>query len=113
MPIGQNLPKDGANIAMQLTPAVIALAQTVNASISSSSSITFNAATTILRVYAISQDVYFKWGSTAVTSSNFDEIIPASQIVDLVVPKDSTGTKYTTCKFIERTASATIVVIEK
>lgn len=109
----QRLPVGANREVIQLTPASIALARTVNASISASSTITFNAATSIIRIYAISQDIYLKWGSTAVTSSNFDEVIPAGQIVDLVVPADSTGALYTTIRIIERTASATIIVIEK
>lgn len=108
------LPRDDNRIAAQLTPDVIALARTVNSSISASSSITLNAATTFLRVYAISQDVYFKWGGTAVTASNFDEVIPAGQIVDFFVPYDTTTSAlFTAVKFIERTTSATIIVIEK
>lgn len=109
-----SLPRDANRIATQLAPSSVALAQTVNGSISSSSSITLNTSTTFLRVYAIAQDVYFKWGGTAVTSSNFDEVIPAGQIVDLIVPTDpTTGKPFTALKFIERIASATLVVIEK
>lgn len=108
------LPRDDDRIAMQLTPSVIALSRTVNSSISSSSSITLNVATSFLRIYAITQDVYFKWGGTAVTSSNFDEVIPAGQIVDLQVPVDTTTSlPFAAIKFIERTSAATIIVIEK
>jgi len=110
----QVLPRDGNSIAAQLTPASTALARTVSSSISASTTVTFNAATTLLRVYAIDKDVYLKWGSTAVTSSNFDEVIPANQIVDLFVPIDtSTNLLYTTMRVIERAATATIIIIEK
>jgi hypothetical protein len=110
----QTLPKDGNQIAAQLTPSAIALARTVSSSISASTTLTFNASTTFLRCYAKNQDVYLKWGATAVTSSNFDEVIPAGQIVDLFVPIDTTtGSKFTTCRIIEVTATATITVIEK
>ncbi len=108
------LPIDNDRKGVQLTPRSIALARTVSSSISASTTITFNASTTFLRIYAVSQDVYFKWGATAVTSSNFDEVIPANQVVDLLVPIDTTtGLLFTTCRVIERTATATIIVIEK
>jgi len=108
-----SLPHDGNSQLAQLTPAKVALARTVSSSISSSTTVTFNTATTMLRCYSADKDTYLKWGSTAVTSSNFDEIIPAGQIVDLYVPFQSDGTLYTTIRVIERAATATIVIIEK
>lgn len=98
---------------VQITPDFVALARTVSASISSATAITFNSATTFLRVYAIDKDVYLKWGTTNVTAANFDEVIPANQICDFYVPSQSTGAKYTQCTVIERSATATIIVIEK
>lgn len=109
-----SIPRDANRIAAQLTPSAIALARTVSSSISSSTTVTFNAATAFLRVYAVSQDVYLKWGATAVTSSNFDEVIPSNQIVDLFIPVDvTTGLLFTTMRIIERSATATIIIIEK
>lgn len=109
-----NLPIDGSSKPMQLTPAVVALARTVDSSISSSTEITFDPAASIIRCYATTQDVYLKWGTDDVTASNFDEVIPAGQVVDLGVPVDtSTGALFTACNVIERSASAAIVVIEK
>jgi hypothetical protein len=107
------LPTDGYGKAMQMTPRGVALARTVNSSLSSSSEITLNTATTFLRCYAISQDVYLRWGIENVNASTFDEIIPAGQVVDLVIPVDKYGVTYTAFNVIERTASATIIVIEK
>lgn len=110
----ERLPKDGNSIAMQLTPASVALARTIDATISSSTEITLNASTTIIRVYAIDKDVYLKWGTDDVTASNFDEVIPANQIVDLMVPTvATTGVLYTAINLIERSATATVIVIEK
>ena len=108
-----NLPKDASAQVMQITPAVVALARTVDASISASTEITLNSSTNLLRVYAITQDVYLKWGTDDVTASNFDEVIPAGQMVDLAVPRQSSGSLYTAVNLIERTASASVVVIEK
>lgn len=105
-----------SNAYIPLTPSKVALAVTVDATISASTEVTLNAATTILRVYATTQDVYLKWGTADVTASNFDEICPAGQVVDLVVPIDSTVTppsRFTAINVIERTTSAAIVIIEK
>ena len=108
------LPKDDNGTPAQLTPARIALGRVVSSSISSSTTRDLTTGTTLIRCYAKTQDVYLKWGSTAVTSSNFDEVIPAGQIVDLYVPNDSaTGAPYTTIRLIEQAATATITIIEK
>lgn len=93
---------------LQLTPDVVALARTVNASISASAEITLNPATSYIRVYAIAKDVYLKWGTADVTASNFDEVIPAGQVIDLLVPDGQTA-----INVIEREAGATVIVIEK
>lgn len=110
------LPRDSRNEAMQLSPAKVALARTVDATISSSTEITLNTATTIIRVYAIAKDVYLKWGTDDVTASNFDEVIPAGQICDFMVPKQQSvnaNPLYTAVNLIEREAGATVIVIEK
>lgn len=113
-PNAPKLPKDNQGIAIQLSPRRIALARTVTSSISASTTITFNQNTTFLRIYSADKDTYLKWGATAVTSSNFDEVIPANQICDFLIPIDvSTGLPFTTCKVIERAATATLIVIEK
>lgn len=106
------LPRDENSIAIQLTPRAIALAVTVDATISASTEITLNSATTFIRIYAIDKDVYMKWGTADVTASNFDEVIPANQICDFLVPRLS-GVLYTAVNFIERAATGGIIVIEK
>lgn len=112
--MGHYLPTDQNTKVLQLTPAVIAKAVTVSSSIGTSFQITFGTSSTILRCYANSQDVYLKWGTATVTSSNFDEVIPAGQIVDLVIPKQlPTNFTYAACNVIQVAATATITVIEK
>jgi len=115
------MPRDGNHNPFPLAPAKIALASTVDSTISSSTTITFNTATTFIRVYAKTQDIYMKWGTTAVTSSNSDAIIPAGQIVDFVIPVNQTATQattnvtqtlYTAANFIEETAGAKLTVYE-
>lgn len=90
------------------TPDVVALSRTVNATLSSSVEITLNVATTMLRVYAISKDVYLKWGTDNVTAANFDEVVPAGNVFDFKVPNGITA-----INLIQREASATVIVIEK
>lgn len=110
------IPVDKKNHPVQLTPRRIALAITVDATISASTEITLNAATTFIRVYATDKDVYLKWGTTDVTAANFDEVIPANQICDFYVPVNdtvTTGVLYTAINLIERAATAGVIVIEK
>lgn len=92
---------------------VPALARTVSSSISASTEITFNASTTLIRVYASTKDVYLKWGIDNVEASNFDEIIPAGEVIDFAIPLQADGTPYTAINVIQREATATVVVIEK
>lgn len=113
MPDNEYLPKDGGGRTMQLTPSRTALARTVDTTISTSTQVDFNSATTFIRVYAIDKDVYLKWGTTAVTSGNFDEVIPANQIVDLVLPFSSAGVRYPSVNLIERASTGGFILIEK
>lgn len=106
------IPRDDNGQTVPLTPSTPALARTVSGTISAAQTVTLNANTTFLRLYSADKDTYFKWGTTAVTSSNFDEIIPANQIVDVYVPVNAPG-KYTAFTVLERAASAFFVCIEK
>ena len=93
---------------INLTPDVVSLARTVDASISASTEIVFNKASSFISVYAITKDIYMKWGADDVTASNFDEVIPAGQIRNFIIPNGVLA-----ANFIEREASATLIVIEK
>lgn len=86
----------------------VALARTVDTSISASTEITLNANTKVIKVYAISKDVYLKWGTADVTASNFDEVILAGTQEVFTVPASTTAVN-----LIEREASATVIVIEQ
>lgn len=83
------------------------LEETYDATISSSTSITLNTAATYLEVSAIDKGVFMKWGATA-SSSDFDEFISPNTTRVYVVP-----TGQTTVQFIEESATAKLVVIEK
>jgi len=98
---------------LQITPRGTALTRTVNSSISSSTEVELHDDATFLRCYATSQDVYLRWGTEDCNESVFDEVIPAGQIVDLAVPVDSAGTKFTHFNVIERASAAAIIIIQK
>ena len=95
-------------VSIVSTPDVVALARTVDASLSSSSEIVLNKATTYIRVYAITKDVYLKWGTDDCTAANFDEVIPAGQVFDFLVPEG-----YTAINLLERESAASAIVWEK
>ena len=108
-----SLPKDGNRQGVQITPDVVALDETYDTTISASTELTLNASTTLIEVAAISQGIFLKWGTTDVSSSDFDEFIPAGTVRHFYVPLDTNGVLYTAVNFIEQAASATLVVIEK
>jgi len=107
------LPADKYGKIVQMTPTGVALARTIDASISASTEITLNANTTWIRVYAITKDVYLRWGIEDIDTNTFDEVIIAGLYLDLVVPLQADGTSYTAINVIEREASATVIVLEK
>lgn len=109
------LPIDEQGEVIQTTPVATALARTVKA-LTSSFLITLNASTKIVRIYAISKDIYLKWADTDVDyvkATNFDEIIPAGQIIDFGIPDQPNGVKYSRIMLVGREAGSTVVVVEK
>lgn len=107
------LPRGANKNPIPLVPDRIALAVTYDTTVSSSTTVTFNAATSLIEVSAISQGIFLKWAGTA-SSSSFDEYIGAGMTRQYVVPTNlTTGVLYATAQFIEQAASATLVVIEK
>lgn len=95
-------------VSITSTPDVVALARSVVTSLTSSQEITLNPATTYIRVYAIAKDVYLRWGTENCSSSTFDEVIPAGQVFDFLVPEGMTA-----INLIEREAGASAIVIQK
>jgi len=83
------------------------LVATYNATISASTGITLNTGTTYIQVTAIDKGIFLKWGATA-SSSAFDEYIGAGQTRVYKVPDNTT-----TVNFIEQSATAILVVLEK
>lgn len=104
MPLSQ-LIGDNRTVVATL-PAQVALEETYDATISTSTSITLNAATKLLEVTAIGASIFYKWGATA-TSSDFDGIVALNSSKLIPVPNGQTS-----IQFIEESATAKLAVVE-
>lgn len=91
-------------------PIATALARTVQVA-TSAFVVGLETDTTILRVYAISKDIYVRWGTSDqdyANAQNFDEVVPAGQILDFGVPSG-----YTYVSFVSRESGGTVVATQK
>lgn len=98
-----------------ITPRGVTLARTVKA-LTSSFKIDLNSRTMMIKVYAIAKDVYLKWANTDedyVTAENFDEVIPAGQVLELMIPNKLDGTLFSKVQLVGRESGSTCIVIEK
>lgn len=86
-------------------PKAPTLEETYDATISASTAITLNTSATWIEVSAIDKGIFMKWGATA-SSTDFDEFIPANTSKKFVILA-------ATVQFIEESATAKLVVIEK
>jgi len=104
-----SFPIDGNHkVISSSTPAVVALDETYNTTISTSTELTLNSSTTLIEVCAIDKAILLKWGTTDVSTTDFDEVIPANTVRQFFIPQDVTAVN-----FIEQAATAILVVIEK
>ena len=102
------LPIDDNRNVVQITPAVVALAITYDATISVSTEVTLNAATTLIEVGAIDKAILLSWGTADASTTNFDEVIPANTVRHFYIPSEITAVN-----FIEQAATAILAVVEK
>lgn len=102
------------NPVQAIPPAKIALEETYDATISGSTEITLNAATTLIEVTAIDKAICMKWGTTDASTSDWDHIIPQNTTRRFAVPVETaaTGALYTAVNFIEQSATAILAVSE-
>ena len=107
MKVYPQLPIAGNGVPINTTPLTRPLARTYDATISSATDITLNAATTIIEVTALAQGIFMRYQATA-SSSNFDEFIPPNTSKLFGVPPG-----VTVVSFIQEAATAKLVVIEK
>ncbi len=91
-----------------MTPAVQALVATYDATISASTEITLNAATTLIEVSAIDKTILLNWGTADASTTVFDEVINLNTTRQFFVPVGVTAVN-----FIEQAATAILVCIEK
>jgi len=101
-----NLARDANKQVLQTVPANVALEETYDATVSGSTTITLNAATTLLEITAIGASIFYKWGATA-SSSDFDGIVPLNSSKLVPVPNGQTS-----IQFIEEVATAKLAVVE-
>lgn len=109
-----SLPKDGNASTIPLVPAKVALAVTVDDSISTTTEITLDEDTTFIEITAKSGGVYLKWGTSDATSSAWDEYIASGTTRNYLVPVDlTTGNLYTAFNVIQDDSGAGVRIIEK
>lgn len=92
---------------LYLTPAISAVARTVDSTISTATSITLNASTTFLEVTATNGNVYLRYSADC-SASNFDEFIGEGQTRHYIVPDN-----VLVISVLEASSGAGVVVIEK
>jgi len=101
------LPRDANNSVISLVPAKLALAVTVDDSISSATDITLNEDTTFLEVTALDYGVFMRYAATA-SSSNFDEYIAPGSTRNYLVPEG-----VTVISVIQDNGAAKVRIIQK
>lgn len=114
MPI-PGLPKDAnRETAVTLPPAKVALEETYDATVSASTEITLNAATTMIEVTAIDRTILMKWGTADASTTDWDHAIPLNTTRQFAVPIETaaTGALYTAVNFIEEVATGKLCVSE-
>ena len=101
------LARDVNSQIYQLPPRVVALEETYDATVSASTEITLNAATTLIEVTAIDKAIFMKWGADDASSTDWDHVIPLNQSRLFPVPPGVTAVN-----FIEQAATAILAVSE-
>jgi len=90
----------------------VALANTYDATISASTEVTFNAATTLIQVTAITAPILLKWGTDDASTSAFDAVISPNQSLWFNIPLQPSGILYTAANFIQTASSGILIVSE-
>lgn len=105
---GIQLPDDANDKVIQNgNPIGATIAETYDATISSATSLSLNAATTSYEVLAITQPVLLKFAAS-VSTSDFDAVIPANQ--SKIFYRDPS---VTTISVIEAAATGAVAIIER
>ena len=92
---------------VQLPSSTVALAVTVDSSITASTEVTLNSATNFIQVDAVSGGVYLKYNGTA-SASSFDEYIQSGGTIHRFLGEDIAS-----IQVIEEASGAKAIIIEK
>ena len=99
---------------IEITPSVVAIEETYNATMNNTVELTLNSSTTMIVVSAITKSIVMKWGTSDATIADFDEMINLNTTRHFMVPTDiSTKKLFTAVNFIEQVGSAVLAVVEK
>ena len=102
------LPSSNTENPVQVTPPIVVLEETYDASISSSTEVTLNTSTTLIEVAAIDKTILLKWGTDDCSTSDFDEVIPLNSVRTFYVPAGVAAVN-----FIQQAATAILAMVEK
>lgn len=107
-------PIDANGKAINAAPPYLPYARHSLDTISSSTSVTLDQRTEIIEVTAVGAGIYLRWGTSSVTSSNFDEYVPPGATRYYVVPINrSTGSRYTGLHILQDGTGGKARIIEK
>lgn len=99
---------------LEITPSVVAIEETYDASVDATTELTFNASTTLIEVSAIDKTIVMKWGVDDASTSDFDEVINLNTTRHFMIPTDiTTKALFTAANFISQEAGAILAVVEK
>lgn len=105
----RKMPRDANKNPFPLTKDVDALAQTYNASLTTTTvEVTLDVSATVIEVQALGIDIALKYGTSDVTTSNFDEFIQDGHVRHYVLPLDTTA-----INVIAASGTGTVIIIEK
>lgn len=90
-----------------VNPPEVALEETYDATISSSTELTLNTSTNYIEVAAIAKPIMLKWGTGDASTSDWDHVISADSVRGFYVPAGITAVN-----FIEQAATAILGVSE-
>lgn len=91
----------------------VALVCTYDATVSASTEIVFNAATTLIQVTAITAPILLSWGVDDASTSNFDAVISPNYSLFFNIPLNgSTNALFTAANFIQAASDGILIVCE-
>ena len=104
------IPRDVNGSPVQLTQNTAALQVTKNDAVSTSTlvAVTLHSLTSFIRVISLDNGIFLRYQATGVTSTVFDEYVPAGYVMDVVAPDGCTA-----ISVIADEGTARVRVIEK